>query len=220
MIIKKYIKNIIYILIIFSTGNLIASEESNLQIRKGKTNITYSPFAYNSFEGSISGINDDYGFKEQFLDIPAKRISLEKLFKLSSWNAYSGHIVLLTHNRANTDVNPYGGSDYEKKGSSITALSFGLTGMQGISFISEQLYFKLTVGFSYTHIRREEVNNDDTVLGKYIDAGLRYVFPSESKYNLNAGIDFSYSESLLKTGDKKYKGIGMSGIYPYMGIMW
>lgn len=214
---KKYI---ICILMMFSTGDIIASEEYNSQLDKGKTNITYSPFAYNHFDGSISGINDDYGFKEQCLDIPAKRISLEKLFKLNSWNAYSGYTVQLFHNRINTGVNPYGGLDYEKKGTSITALTFGLTGMQAMSFISEQLYFKLTLGVSYTHIWREEVNNDDTVLGKYIDIGLRYVFSSETNYNLNAGIDFSYSDSFLKTTGKGYNGIGMSGIYPYVGIMW
>jgi hypothetical protein len=220
MEIKKFIIYSIWIFIIFSTVNLIASEESNPQSHKDKTNVTFSPFAYNHFTGSISGINDDYGFREQFLDVPAKRVGIEKLFKLSSWNAYAGHMVQLSHNRINTGINPYEGPDYEKKGTSIVDLSFGLTGMQAISFISEQLYFKLTAGFSYIHFRREEVNDNDTILGKYIDVGLRYVFSSETKYNINVGIDFSYGDSWLRLTGSTYQGIGLRGIYPYVGIMW
>ncbi len=216
---KKYL---ICLLILFFTVNLIASSDSQGQIGKGKTNLIYSPFAYNHFIGSISGINDDYGFKEQLVEVPAKRIGIENYIinSRSKHEDYLGLFLYMTHNRINTGTNPDGDLDYKKKGTSITALSVGFTGMQPISFISKKLYLKVALGISSIDMWRNETDDKNSRFGMYIDGGFRYVFSSDSKYNLNVGIDFSHSESFLKASDKGYNGIGLRGIYPYVGIMW
>jgi hypothetical protein len=216
---KKYL---IFLLIMFLAGSLIASEESTSILGKGKTNLIYSPFAYNHFTGSISGINDDYGFKKQFAEVPVKRIGIESFVinSRSTSEDYLGLFIYMSHNRMDTGINPDGDPDYTKKGTSITALSVGFLGMQPISFISRQLYLKVALGISSIDMWREETDDKNSRFGMYIDGGFRYVFSSDSKYNLNIGIDFSHSESFLKSSDKGYNGIGLRGIYPYVGIMW
>ncbi len=213
---KKYMLCVAVLLIAIQ---LLASVKATAQSRKVITNIMYSPVSYNHFFGSISGMNDEYGFKEQFYDVPVKRIVMEKLYDVSSWETFWGFSFILTHNRINTGHNPYGGIEYEKKGTSITTLSFGFTHVPAISFISKQLFLKMTIALSIMQIWRKEVNSDGDIGGTYIDIGLRYVFSSESKYKFNVGIDFSYSDTFLKH-ENAYKGIALGGIYPYVGIMW
>jgi len=220
---KKYLNLISILAILFSTHSLIASEDLQSQLGKGKRNLIYSPFAYNHFIGTISDVNDDYGFKEQFLDIPVKRLGIESfiLNSRSKYENYLGLFIYMTHNRINTGTNPDNDIDYEKKDTSITSLAVGFTGMQPISFISKQLYLKLCLGISSVDIWRSETNDKDNRFGMYISGGLQYVFSSETNYNLNIGIDFSHSESFLgDSNNNRYNRIGINGIYPYIGIMW
>jgi len=219
---KKYLNLISILAILFSTHSLIASEDLQSQLGKGKRNLIYSPFAYNHFTGSISGINDDYGFKDQLREVPVKRLGIESfiLNSRSKYENYLGLFIYITHNRINTGANPDSNIDYKKKDTSITSLAVGFTGIQPISFISQQLYLKLGLGISSIDIWRSETNDKDNRFGMYIAGGFQYVFSSDTNYNVNIGIDFSHSESFLGDSNNRYNRIGLRGIYPYVGIMW
>jgi len=178
-----------------------------------KTNLVFSPISYNKFLGTL--VNDDeYDFKEQFSEAPLKRIGIEVT------RNHVGLALYFTHNRFSATVDPCGESYFEKEKISITSYSLAATFQRPIDFISSNFIFKFDLGFSSIDIWKKELKEKERKLGVYFDAGLRYVFPSDSNYNLNVGVDFSHSESFGSYSNDCYDYVGINGIYPYVGIMW
>lgn len=70
-------KFIITLLFMFYAITAIGSQEADDILQKDNINITFSPFAYSFFEGSLSDINDNYTYKEQFSDIPPGELALK-----------------------------------------------------------------------------------------------------------------------------------------------
>lgn len=177
-----------------------------------KTNLLYSPVSYTKFLGVV--VDDEYNLKEQFSEPPFKRVGVEAL------GNYAGFLLYFTHNRFNTHIDPSGELYYSKEKASITSYTIGISFRSPISFISNNLFCRFAFGYSSVDIWKKELEEKQGSMGVYLEAGLRYVFPSNSKYNLNVGVDFSHSESFSNFSSNYYDVIGINGIYPYVGIMW
>ena len=162
-----------------------------------KTNLVFSPISYNKFLGTL--VNDDeYDFKDQFSEAPFKRIGIEVT------RSYVGFVLYFTHNRFSASIDPCGESYFDKEKISITSYILGVTFQRPIDFISRNFIFKFDLGFSSIDIWKKELKENGRKLGVYFDAGLRYVFPSDSNYKLNVGVDLSHSESFVNYSDNCY----------------
>ncbi len=210
---KKYrIYCAVYCMYLFLSTNTFALSQDDT-MHGIKKNVLFSPISYNRFLGTT--VNDnEYNIKEQLKEPPIKRIGIEVT------GNYIGFVLYFTHNRVLTDIDPCGELYFEKEKISISSYIFGITFQHPIAFISNDLLFKFNIGFSSISLWGNGLEEKKGNLGLYFDAGIRYIFSSNSNYNLNLGVDFSHSESFSNYNENCYDLIGINGIYPYIGIMW
>lgn len=211
-------KRIIIFLLIINTEILFASSGETKSDDHYLLNVIYSPISYVSFGGKVSDADKDYGLIDQFSELPVKQIGFEILREQK--NTFYGSYFNVTHNRVHNDLVLKDDQDEKSGNSSIVSISLGFLFIEPMNKISDKisdnLFLKIALGASNIIIWKNEVKDRGRSTGLDISMGVRYLISS----NINIGVDCRYSESFLLNSADNYSRLSMTGIFPYVGIMW